>query len=253
MEQPQVSNCEICQHIPEYKAVETLHTSARLPEEVYKLEWIGNIDAVQEFRKCPLCGTYYCYHSDPDSESGLGYGYTDEAIRRLTPEAAIHLLKYALRFPFWAKRQLQEELDLLLARQVVDVSVPIPDLTAGLKDKNVDSRIRAAWTLGRIGRDAKRAVPELIEALSDENPIVRLYVAEALGKIGVPKKDIVPALINALHDKEAMVRISVAEALWNTGTRAKRALFALNKVLNDTHYEVHETVATILGSTKGHK
>jgi hypothetical protein len=67
-------NCPICKHIPDHKFVETLHTDARLPEQVDQLEILGGYGLYghEQVRKCPLCKTYYTYLSDHDSESGVG-------------------------------------------------------------------------------------------------------------------------------------------------------------------------------------
>ncbi len=93
---PNNPKCEICQHISSYVEVETLHTPDRLPKEVDRLGIIGGMNAdygLGQVRKCPKCGTYYAWFHDHDSESGTGYGYTDESIRRLTIEEAQERLK----------------------------------------------------------------------------------------------------------------------------------------------------------------
>ncbi len=78
--------------------VETLHTDERLPEEVSQLLVIGGygLYGCEQVRKCPQCGTFYRFLHDHDSESGVGYGYTDEAITRLTPEQALVLVEKTL-------------------------------------------------------------------------------------------------------------------------------------------------------------
>ncbi|MFC1671421.1 hypothetical protein ACFL20_13590, partial [Spirochaetota bacterium] len=91
--------CEICKNIPDYKLVEILHTAERLPEEVELLLIIGGIPlhgAPPQVRKCPLCSTYYTYIHDHDSEAGVGCGYTDEEITRLSDEEALKFLKGGL-------------------------------------------------------------------------------------------------------------------------------------------------------------
>lgn len=92
-------SCSICSGIPEYKFVETLHTSERLPEEVDQLLVIGGygLYGCEQVRKCPECGTFYSFLHDHDSESGVGYGYTDEAIQRLSPEKALDLIEKTLK------------------------------------------------------------------------------------------------------------------------------------------------------------
>lgn len=86
-----MSACSICKKIPERIEVETLHTPDRLPKEVEKLATIGGMCsdyALGEVRVCPMCGTHYLYYRDHDSESGVGIGYTDESIKRVSVERA---------------------------------------------------------------------------------------------------------------------------------------------------------------------
>ena len=105
------STCAICKGIPDYKFVETLHTNERLPEEVAQLLVIGGygLYGSEQVRKCPTCGTYYAFLHDHDSESGVGYGYTDESIERLTPEKALVLIEKTLKnsrraIEYWSKQ-----------------------------------------------------------------------------------------------------------------------------------------------------
>ena len=92
--------CSICKHIPEHKFVETLHTEARLPEQVDQLEILGGYGfyGSPQVRKCPLCKTYYTYLHDHDSESGVGIGWTDQEIQRITPESALNVMERILEY-----------------------------------------------------------------------------------------------------------------------------------------------------------
>ena len=99
MSKKKESDCAICKGIPDYKFVETLHTDERLPEEVEQLDVLGGygLYGCEQVRKCPTCGAYYSFLHDHDSESGVGYGYTDEAITRLTPEKALDLIEKTMK------------------------------------------------------------------------------------------------------------------------------------------------------------
>ncbi len=68
----------------------------------------------------------------------------------------------------------------LLGRLKARKAVPV--LQEGLKDKNKEVRIMAAWALGEIGDSG--AIPALQSALTDKDPEVRREVAVALGKLG---------------------------------------------------------------------
>jgi hypothetical protein len=103
-------NCAICKHIPDHKFVETLHTDARLPEQVDQLEILGGYGfyGYAQVRKCPLCKTYYTYLWDHDSESGVGIGWTDQEIQRITPETALNVMERVLtdsqgNLEYWTK------------------------------------------------------------------------------------------------------------------------------------------------------
>lgn len=93
---PNNPKCDICKHIPSSMEVEILHTEERLPKQVDELEIIGGHNAdygLGQIRKCPKCETYYLWFHDHDSESGVGYGYTDESIDRVTNGRALEAIE----------------------------------------------------------------------------------------------------------------------------------------------------------------
>src|SRR5262249_50417502 len=89
------------------------------------------------------------------------------------------------------------------------------------KDRYSNVQADAAWALGQIGPEAKRAVPALIDRLNkSDEPEVRWNAAWALGKIGAePKsavpKSAVPALIEVLN-KESEPEV-LKRAAWALG------------------------------------
>ena len=128
-------NCPICKHIPDHKFVETLHTDARLPEQVDQLEILGGYGLYghEQVRKCPLCKTYYTYLSDHDSESGVGFGYTDEEITRITPERTLDVMERALEssqhaLEYWTKR-FQETQDSYAQQGMTEQTQEVDRLT----------------------------------------------------------------------------------------------------------------------------
>lgn len=124
---PNNPKCDICQHIPSHAEVEILHTSERLPKEVDQLEIIGGNHAdstLGQLRKCPKCGTYYLWFHDHDSESGTGYGYTDEGIERILPDQALECVDANLKQiqTFKRKEAHKEETDRLVKeREAIEV------------------------------------------------------------------------------------------------------------------------------------
>ena len=112
------TECKICKNISEHKLIDKLHTKERLPEEVEELQMIGGYAHDCQIRKCTICGTYYRYYYDHDSESGVGYGYTDESIKRINPERAQALMNVVIKaYPQLPLEILRQELDYLRKRR----------------------------------------------------------------------------------------------------------------------------------------
>ncbi|MBP7633438.1 hypothetical protein KBA41_04675 [Candidatus Ozemobacteraceae bacterium] len=90
-----IKSCSICKHLPEYQKVELLHGTELLPAEVGRLRIVGGagIYGADQIRVCQECGTYYRFIHDHDSEAGMGEGYTDEMIGRLTVGQALEALR----------------------------------------------------------------------------------------------------------------------------------------------------------------
>lgn len=97
-------------------------------------------------------------------------------------------------------------------------TIAIPALVEGLKSSQVSIRRNAAFMLGEMGQDARKAINQLAEALrKDPDSEVRRNAAFALGEIGVPA---IPVLMDCLNDKDARVRRNVSAALVRIGTPA---------------------------------
>lgn len=81
----------------------------------------------------------------------------------------------------------------------------VPDLIKDLKDEQGEVRYLAAWTLSKMGSEAKIAVPALIEALKDEEGEVRCLAAKILSRMGDEIEIPISTLIEALGDNEKYV------------------------------------------------
>lgn len=103
--------CSVCKYIPDHEAVETLHTQERLPKQVHDLFIVGGygLGGSEQIRKCSKCHTYYTFIHDHDSESGVGAGYTDEAINRITNEVALELIEKTIRSSRSAAKHWRQE------------------------------------------------------------------------------------------------------------------------------------------------
>jgi len=125
-------------------------------------------------------------------------------------------------------------------------------LAKALKDRDLHVRSMTAWSLARIGPQAREATGALLAAIDEEPAWVRLSVMNALGAIGA-EKGVVPALIKALGDKEWEVRERACGALGRIGGPAAEALPALEKALTDESAEVRKLAAYAIGKIKSQR
>jgi HEAT repeat protein len=143
-----------------------------------------------------------------------------------------------------------------LNREPIVDSLPESYHIHSLKSPQVQVRARAAFDLGILGADGRKAVPALSDALHDDDGLVRVNAALALYKIGPEAEAAVPALSDALGDDVPLVRLDAAMALFRIGPRAGGAVPALLRALHrdDNHirifgfyYNIREQVARTLG------
>jgi HEAT repeat protein len=122
----------------------------------------------------------------------------------------------------------------------------LPVLIACLKSPDWAERFHAAFTLGQMGRSARKAVPALIETLKDADLHVRKAAVLALGDLGPDARDAVHSLCGVLlHDKEPTIRRRAGVALGEIG--AEEAVPALQEsASHDDNKGVREMVAAIL-------
>ena len=125
-------------------------------------------------------------------------------------------------------------------------NVAVPALIQALQDKDWQVQATAAYTLGRLGSEARSAIPALSQAIKVNNADIRFVAVQALGEIG--SEAVVPALIEALQDKDENVRVSAVEALNKIGTAAKPAVPLLTKVFWDGNWFVRSKSAKIIAS-----
>jgi hypothetical protein len=76
--------CSGCGAIPDYLQVDTLHEPDAFPTALVAGLAVVSGDAWDgQRRRCVVCGAHFEYTYDHDSQSGVGYGYTDETNERL--------------------------------------------------------------------------------------------------------------------------------------------------------------------------
>jgi HEAT repeat protein len=124
-----------------------------------------------------------------------------------------------------------------------------PALLKALKDPAAEVRSAAAYSLGRIGADAKADVPALTGALEDKEADVREAAGIALGDVGPAAKAATPALVRALKDRQGTVALAAAQALQRLDPDAfvRSALPVLIAIIRDKDSEVRDKAVFALG------
>lgn len=97
MTQGHHDTCDVCGDIPARLKVDILNTAERLPAAVEALSVLGGAGqyGAEQLRKCPGCGAYFSFIHDHDSEAGLGEGWTDEVVARLSRDEGLALAREA--------------------------------------------------------------------------------------------------------------------------------------------------------------
>ena len=80
--------CALCDSIPSRLHVDTLHDPDAFPPAARGLAVVGGDVLDGQVRKCPGCDARFLYSRSHDNESGVGHGYTDELIVRITAAEA---------------------------------------------------------------------------------------------------------------------------------------------------------------------
>lgn len=114
----------------------------------------------------------------------------------------------AVPFLIDAPPKERETLEKLLREIGPRAAAPLIEL---LSAEDAETRRKAAWALGLLGRDAEAAVPALTKALSDTGRFVATQAAWALGQIGPGAKSAIPELEKLLEDPAK--REAAADAL----------------------------------------
>ena len=144
-------------------------------------------------------------------------------------------------------------------------SAAVPTLIEALGSRDREVRFHAAWLLGRIGPEAKKAVPALLATLKEpfdlqEGNRARVFdgsrdlacvAAKALGQIGA-SEDVVASLARMLRS-HVPERVSCAAlALGNLGPRAVAAvpslIAAYDRVLKSKQHDAsHMSISYVIG------
>jgi WD40 repeat protein/HEAT repeat protein len=173
---------------------------------------------------------------DPDREvRSVARG---DLVRRGRP--AVAPLREALRDPL-----LRGEAALVLAEFTPPVEEALPDLVAGLKDRDNAFRLAAQHALLRIG---KPAVPTLCEVLESGDAQALPAALVVLAQLGPQAQAAVPFVARLLPGADAPVRVLAVNAIAEIDPAAEGALPALRAAFTDAEEEVRVTAQ--LGLTK---
>jgi HEAT repeat protein len=111
------------------------------------------------------------------------------------------------------------------ARALVAFGVPaLPVLIELLGDSDLDVRIQAVSSLGRLGAVAQPAAPALVKGLDDPSVRLRRATVLALGAITPVSDETLAAIVRALADPDTAVQDNATWALRSLGGRALPAL-----------------------------
>lgn len=123
----------------------------------------------------------------------------------------------------------------------------LPELIAGVGDRDIRARLRAIDILEALGPVAESAMPALRTALQDNNRFVRWSAARALARIGpAAPEETVPALEKLLMDDDLDVRVAAARSLASYGPKAQTALNGLLEALTVKSSEQRLAVLRVL-------
>src|SRR5262249_26986120 len=139
-------------------------------------------------------------------------GYAARALATIGPEAraAIPALTKALNSTYTGVCYTAAA---VLGDLGADAREAVPALLPLLKKTTPYIRSTAAESLWRIEKHPA-AIPALLDQLRDPNSGDRGCAAYSLGRIGRDAKIAVPALVKALKDKQNLTPVQAAEALW---------------------------------------
>jgi HEAT repeat protein len=110
----------------------------------------------------------------------------------------------------------------------------LPDLLAGLNDRETEVVLTVVGVLGQLSESARQVIPELERCMDDPNPAVKGLAARSLANLGDQARGSVPKIISLLKDKDDAVVYSAILALQQLGAVAEPALAPL-KAVADAH------------------
>jgi TonB family protein len=124
----------------------------------------------------------------------------------------------------------------------------VPQLAAQLSDADVETRLRAALTLRKLGPAAAPAAAELVKALRDEDPRVAEQAMWTLAFIGSPGLAAVPTLTAMVRDVDEPNRVTAAAVLGLLKPSQAEPAAALIEATRSSDAELRRAAALALGA-----
>jgi HEAT repeat protein len=147
---------------------------------------------------------------------------------------ALPLIKLAIHDPDKGVRRFSIQMipNLGQTQEVFDI------LTEAIKDKELDVRVAAAYSLPSLG---PKSLPLLEQGLkSAKESQMRQAILQGLVNYNHRSKAMVAPLIECLKDTQPQVRWQAAQVLGNIGADARDALPMLKELVNDTNITVRQ-------------
>jgi len=123
----------------------------------------------------------------------------------------------------------------------------VAQLAAQLSDADVETRLRAALTLRKLGPAAAPAAAELVKALRDNDPRVAEQAMWALAFIGSPGLAAVPTLTAMVRDVTEPNRVTAAAVLGLLKPSQAEPAAALIEATRSSDAELRRAAALALG------
>lgn len=176
--------------------------------------------------------------------------YACIVLAEIGPEAAEAAPALAERLKSEKRPEVRQQ--LIMALGAVESPESVPDLIAIVEDTANESRIPAAFVLGRLGPAAKQAAAALGKGMDDADPVHKMVCAWASVKVSpddqASKDKAVGLLVDGLSSDNPLVQKAAMRALADLRPKAPGILPAIKRILEGENREVAAEALEILAS-----
>lgn len=176
--------------------------------------------------------------------------YACVVLAEIGPEAAEAAPALIERLKSEKRPEVRQQ--LIMALGAVESAESAPDLIAIVEDTEHDSRIPAAFALGRLGPSAKQAAAALTKGMDDANPVLKVVCAWALVRVGPDdqssKDKAIGVLVEGLSSDNPLVQKAAMRALADLRPKAPGVLPAVKRILEGDNRELAAEALDILAA-----